>query len=237
METQTRLITFGDSWTENCGRKSWPYELSLLLKTDLVQNGVSGTDNKTILFKIFEQEYAVGDIVVVMWSHPWRVFNPYKDVGINVASEHLEDISDDKQEIEFIKAYGAWYLRDDLGEESVARSCLQQVLLVQEFFNNRGILCVQCFNYVDMSIQYAHIPEIQFIDKNRFYGFGHKTMSNLLGGGECFGGMQLVPEDGSRKINHSLWSNPTCWTHPSAQGHKLIASELKLFLDKAHANM
>lgn len=237
METKARLITFGDSWTGNCGSKSWPCVLASLLKTDLVQNGVSGSDNKTILFKVLEQEYAVGDIVVVMWSHPWRVFNPYSDVGINVASEHLENISSDKQEIEYIKAYGAWYLRDDLGEESVARTCLQQVLLVQEFFKNRGILCVQCFNYIDMSAQYTHIPEIQFVDKTKFYGLGYKTMSNLLGGDECFGGIQVSPENDDHGKNGDLWSDPSCWTHPSSLGHKLIASELKLFLDNALATM
>ena len=234
METNFNLITFGDSWTLNCEDKSWPNILADLLNRNLVQLGHSGSDNKTILHKILDQEYSSTDIVVVMWSHPYRVFSPYNPVGMNLAMNNIDDLCRDTDEADFIKAYRKWYLREPLGEWYIARDSLQQALLVQEFFQNRNIVCIQCNNYVDLAMDNLSAPEVGLIDKERFYGFGTQPMSWLLGGVDVFSGIQVMPtsEDDREKMS-VYWSNSDSWTHPSELGHELIAHKLKDFLDNA----
>lgn len=229
----SKIVTFGDSWTDNCNTDSWPNKLAHLLNRELIQLGQRGSCNQTILSRILEQTYNPADIVVVMWSNPWRIFNPYEVRGINVASRDIELSTQDSTEAEYIKAFGRFYLgrKDNKGEYAIARQSLQQALLVQEFFKNKNILCIQCYNYIDMTKDFTDLPELNLIDKNKFYGLGLQTISNLLGGGDIQGsGLQL--EQG-KEANAKYWSDKDCWTHPGPLGHKLIAETLKKCLDNS----
>ena len=84
-----------------------------------------------------------------------------------------------------------------------------------------------------MSIKYSHLPEIKHIDRDKFYGFNQKTMSNLLGGYLDGGGsgIQAIPYSNEIKQKYSVyWKDPDSWTHPGILGHEIIAKELQKML-------
>lgn len=219
---------------------SWPTQLSKLLNCELKNNGVGGFSNNAIFNSICEQlknkVITQNDFVVVMWSSSLRddlpffptennfhlLGNRYKNklhlltyIFDRIGSEHIEYKRAEKN----FRDFYINNLYDDTYYNIVNQN---YIIHLQFMFNQLGIRYLFCDAFDIMVSKNINelINKTHLINTNRYWGFGDKTMADLL--------METkrkdMWDDGKR------WESDVAGKHPNKNGYNLIAEELYTYV-------
>jgi len=227
---------------------SWPRYLSELMGVGYLNHGEIGSTNHRILSHIFDQ-YAdkkinKDDLVIIMWSSPIRDHLPFfptmwsrsgpvglgwslKELSLPLASElfnhrfyenkfdsfpHVKDYIENDLRNFMDEHYFEYFMKNLYDEFYYEFLSTNYVVFLQEYFKHKNQKYIMCDAFEKLTF------DINLVDTKNYYR--DKTALDILddNGGDVF-----------EKHIH----NKDCHgaMHPNINGHKLIAKELKGFLD------
>lgn len=218
----------------------WPKHLSELLECDVKNYGVGAFSNNlifnTICYQLKNEIITQDDFVVIMWSSSLRDQLPFFPNENNFhiwgqrykSKQHLlkyifdgvngDNLNYNRAEKNF-RDYYITHLFNDTYYDIVNQN---YILHLQFMFKELGISYIFCDAFdimISKNIEQS-VNKTSLIDTERYWGYGKKTMVNLL-------------IDTKRKDvweDSNFWIDDTAGKHPSNNGYKLIAEELYKFI-------
>ncbi len=127
-KTMRRLVTFGCSFTYGSGlkqrKRAWPYLVGETLLKDgtvyakkVINKGIPGASNLEILCEILTFDFHYNDVVVIMWSLPFRDLaftkKKWEQIGLWSKGPHLDKILA-SEEIDYTKKTWLYMQHADL---------------------------------------------------------------------------------------------------------------------------
>lgn len=220
----------------------WPTQLAKLLKVDLQNDGVGAFSNNAIFnavnFKLKNQLISSDDFVIIMWSSSLRDGVPFFPNENNltfwgkrhITKEHLykyliDDVRSVRTDFDNIEKDYRDYFINNLFTDTYYDIVNQNYIMYLQFmFKRLGIRYLFCdaFDCMISNTINDNIDKTNLIDKNYYWGFGHKTFKDFL-------------VETNRK---DVWQDNQFYTksiegkHPNKNGYEIISVELCRFIMK-----
>jgi lysophospholipase L1-like esterase len=222
----------------------WPKHLSNLLGCDVNNNGVGGFSNNAIFnsihFQLRNEIINQDDFVVIMWSSSLRDELPFFPNENNFRmwgnryknKQHLlryifDGISGNNIKYNRVeKNFRNYYIGNLFNETYYDIVNQNYIIHLQFIFKELGIRYLFCDAFDLMINKNINIlvDNTNLIDKNRYWGYGDKTMENLL----------INTHRKDVWENNSHFTESTAGVHPNNNGYKLIADELYKFINEGN---
>lgn len=254
------MFVYGDSWTEGTGTESeyvkpsdreelriirnqhsWGKVLADQLNCEIINNGVSGSDNKTIFNKICEdinnKVINSGDFVVIMWSstlrdpvpffpnNEWHIWSSHHFGNEELNNKFFYRTPNKNKNVtynEFFLKYQKFFIENLFNQNYYNIINQNYIIFIQNLLDYFKINHLQCDAF-DLMVQNLRDDDnvIENINQDRYWFFGKKTFRDFL-------------------INTNetyLWDTDTPFDvvgnkHPSYKGYKIIGNELYRFINE-----
>lgn len=211
-----KLFAYGDSWTEGQGcdykkesqikdrlilqeyrnEKSWPKKLSLKLKCNFENKGLSGRANNLIFNDVISDlrngNIHEGDLVIIMWSSSLRDYVHFLPKGewISWSSDELKLLptkfvdsykyGDDKYN-SFLSNYKRFFLENMFNQNYYNIVNQNYIIFLQKMLENYGVKYLMCDAF-DFMVQSPNKNDdiTHIINKQTYLEFSKKTIKDIL---------------------------------------------------------
>jgi len=245
-----KMYTYGDSWTEGQGcylekesqikdrlvlqefrnQYSWPKKLSLLLKCNFENKGLSGRANNLIFNDVISDlrngNIHTGDLVIIMWSSSLRDYVHFLPKGewISWSSDELKllpqkfiesyKFGDDRYN-NFLSNYKAFFLQNMFNQNYYNIINQNYIIFLQKMLEEYNVNYLMCDAF-DFMVQSPNAEDdiTHLINKKSYWKFGNETIKDYL-----------------TTLNKNVWEveelkSLNISNHPNHLGYKFIAEEL-----------